>query len=270
MSKQKLGPRHINLEEILSAKYPNGVPKWLTWTLGKIMRVGVLNEYINHTEHDGWRFSKEVMKQMRINVEVEGLENVPADGTLYTFASNHPLGGADGIILSGIIGEKFGDIAVPVNDFLMAIKPMRTMWIPINKVGGQARELAGMLDEAFKSNKQMLIFPAGLCSRIIDGRIQDIAWTKTFITKSKSTGRAIVPVHFEGRNSGLFYRTAQLCKKLGIKFNLAMILLPSEFVKASGKTFKVKFGKPIPPEKLDSSRTPAEWAAEIRNQVYNL
>ena len=45
-----------------------------------------------------------------------------ADGTLYTFASNHPLGAVDGVALCGLISRQFGSVKMPVNDFLLYLK----------------------------------------------------------------------------------------------------------------------------------------------------
>ena len=37
-----------------------------------------------------------------------------------------------------------------------------------------------------------------------------------------------------------------------------------------GKTFHVKIGKPIPWQTFDKSKTPAEWAEYVKEQVYLL
>jgi hypothetical protein len=58
--------------------------------------------------------------------------------------------------------------------------------------------------------------------------------------------------------------------KLGIKFNIEMALLVRELRKQMHKTIKITIGKPISYESLDGSKTPYEWAQEIRNKVYNL
>ena len=116
----------------------------------------------------------------------------------------------------------------------------------------------------------MLIFPAGLCSRKIDGKIQDIAWGKSFVKKSRDSGRDIVPIHFEGENSKRFYRIASWQKKLGLKFNFAMMLLPDEMYRSTGRKYRITFGKPIPIASLDKSKSDFEWAQEIRKTVYEL
>ena len=114
------------------------------------------------------------------------------------------------------------------------------------------------------------MFPAGLCSRRINGQIHDLPWQKTFITKSVETQRDIVPIRFNGRNSDFFYRIANVGKRLGLKFNIAMLYLVDELYKNRGKTFDVTIGKPIPYSTFDKSRKPQEWAAYVEDIVYKL
>lgn len=116
----------------------------------------------------------------------------------------------------------------------------------------------------------MLMFPAGLCSRKINGEIRDLPWKKTFITKSVETHRDIVPIHFSGENSNRFYRIANICKRLGIKFNIAMLFLVDEMYKNVHKTFRVTIGEPIPWQTFDSSKNAAQWAAHVQDIVYQL
>ena len=196
-----------------------------------------------------------------------------------TFVSNHPLGGVDGIALAGIIGRKYdGKIKLMVNDFLMHLGGLAPLCIPVNakirkkgqEIGTQNRDLPRLTNEIFGSDNQVLMFPAGLCSRKIEGRIQDLVWSKVFVAKSVEHHRDIVPVHFIGENSGRFYRVANLSSILRLKFNIAMAFLPDELYRAQGKTFRIVFGKPIPWQSFDKSRSPKEWAQEVRSAVYSL
>ena len=57
-----------------------------------------------------------------MTLQIEGLENLPDkdDGKLYTFVSNHPLGGQDGVALGSIIGKHYdGRFRYLVNDLLL-------------------------------------------------------------------------------------------------------------------------------------------------------
>lgn len=259
----------INLEEMISQKSGGKkLPAFVIRLLKRFLRLDYINRFCKEGKM-GIDFCTGTIEYMGVTLKVEGLENVPKDGR-YAFVSNHPLGGIDGVALGGIIGTNFGSVKMLVNDFLMALPGLRPLCIPVNKTGGQARNLPVLVNQAFDSQEQMLLFPAGLCSRLIDGKVQDIAWSKTFISQSVRTQRDIVPIHFIGENSKRFYRIARLCKILHLKFNLAMAFLPDELYKGQGKTFTIKFGKPIPYTHFDKSRTPLQWAQCVREEVYKL
>lgn len=258
----------LDIESIVASK-GGKLPRFVTSFLRRLLHLDFLNTYFVQG-YEGVDFCVHAMEFLDVKLDVEGLENVPADGR-YTFVSNHPLGGIDGVALGGIVGQNFGGkVKYLVNDFLMLVKGLAPICVGINKTGGQGRDLPRLIDEAFRSDNQMVLFPAGLCSRKIDGKVQDLKWTKAFVTKSIQTGRDIVPVHFIAENSPRFYRVANLCKRLKLKFNIAMAFLPDEMCRQQHKTFKVVFGKPVPYSSLDSSKTAVEWAQVIRKKVYEL
>ena len=152
----------------------------------------------------------------------------------------------------------------------MNLPGLAPLCIPINKTGNQSRNFPAMVEQGFKSDNHMLMFPAGICSRRHNGTIRDIAWKKTFITKSVEYKRDIVPIHFSGRNSDFFYRLANFSDKYVRKVNIAMLFLADEMYKNVHKTFDVTIGKPIPWQTFDKSRTPAQWAQYVKDIVYDL
>ena len=128
-----------------------------------------------------------------------------------------PLGGIDGVALGSVIGEHYdSNFRYLVNDLLMNLPGLAPLCIAINKTGQQSRNFPAMVEEGFKGNNHILMFPAGLCSRKTNGVVRDLEWKKTFITKSVDTQRDIVPIHFEGTNSPFFYRLANICKMLHV------------------------------------------------------
>ena len=204
------------------------------------------------------------------NIVVKGEENLPKEG-LYTFVSNHPLGGQDGVALGYILGSFYnGKVKYMVNDLLMNLQGLAPLCIPINKTGKQAKDFPRMVEAGFASDDQLIMFPAGLCSRRQNGVIRDLDWKKTFVVKSVQAHRDVVPIHFEGRNSNFFYNLANICKFLGIKVNIAMLYLADEMLKNRHKTFTVTIGKPISWQTFDKSKTPTEWAAYVKDIVYKL
>ena len=268
----------IDLEQVVKAKAGKKAkyfPKFLIGWLKKFVHQDFLNEFLKHG-YVGVEFCEKTIDYLGVTLQIEGLGNLPEmedgdEAKRYTFVSNHPLGAIDGVTLCGVLGRKYnGQVTCLMNDFLMYLEGLRPFAVPINKTGSQSRDLPRKVNEAFGSRKQMLMFPAGKCSRKIDGKIQDVEWTKTFITKSIATRRDIVPIHFIGENSKRFYRIARICKFLRVKFNVAMMFLPDEMYRSRGNSYRVIIGKPIPYETFDKSRTHAEWAQWVREKVYEL
>ncbi|MCI6463343.1 MAG: glycerol acyltransferase [Prevotella sp.] len=267
----------IDIDKILHDKMGDKaglVPRFLVKWLKGIVHEDEVNRYLwESRDKQGTDWLEECVRYLRMTLEIEGAENLPPkdDGRLYTFVSNHPLGGADGVALGAVIGRHYdGKFRYLVNDLLMNLPGLAPVCIPINKTGKQGRDFPRMVEAGFRSDNHMLMFPAGLCSRKINGEIHDLPWKKTFIAKSVEYQRDVVPIHFGGRNSDKFYRIANICKALNLKFNVAMLFLVDEMYKNVDKTFRVSIGKPIPWQTFDKSRTPAEWAQYVEDIVYTL
>lgn len=273
----QLTEQTIDVDRLLSSKMgekAKRVPRFLVRWLKGILHQDELNDFLwNERDKVGTPWLKLALKYLNNEVCVHGRENLPAadDPRRYTFVSNHPLGGIDGVAIGSVIGEHYNDnFRYLVNDLLMNLPGLAPLCIPINKTGRQSRDFPKMVEAGFASDHHMLLFPAGLCSRKIKGEIHDLPWTKTFIVKSVQTKRDVVPMFFSGQNSNRFYRIANLCKMLGLKFNFAMLFLSDEMFKNQGKTFDLYIGKPIPWQTFDKSRTPVQWAQWVQQEVYKL
>ena len=266
----------IDIEKILKDKMgakAKFVPGFLVRWLKRIVHQDQINAFLwESRDKTGVEWLEACVEYLDIKLEVEGKENLPApdDKRLYTFVSNHPLGGQDGVALGAVIGRHYdGRFRYLVNDLLMNLPGLAPLCIPINKTGSQSRNFPAMVKAGFESDNHMLMFPAGLCSRKRNGVISDIPWTKTFVSKSVEYQRDVVPIHFSGQNSNFFYRLANFSDKC-LPFNLAMLYLVDEMYKNVHKTFQIKIGKPIPWQTFDKSKTPVEWAQFVRDQVYQL
>lgn len=267
----------IDIDNILRSKMGTKmkfVPCPLVSWLKHIIHQDEVNKYLWESRHlVGTDWLEECVRYLDMTLQVVGEENLPDknDGRLYTFVSNHPLGGEDGVALGALIGRHYDSkFRYLVNDLLMNLPGLAPLCIPINKTGNQSRNFPAMVEAGFQSQNHMLMFPAGICSRRQkDGSIRDIAWKKTFITKSVQYQRDVVPIHFGGCNSNFFYRLANFSDK-HLPFNLAMLFLVDEMYKNVHKTFRVAIGKPIPWQTFDKSKTPAQWAQYVQNKVYEL
>lgn len=268
------GIPQIDVKQVLQQKAPSAagkIPAFLVNYLVRTIHQEELNDILTrYHDKEGVAFMQELIGYFDLTLQLVNEENIPAEGR-YIFASNHPLGGLDGICLSAVIGARYdGKIRYLVNDLLLYLSNLKSIFVPVNKHGAQGKENARLIEEAYASDNQIVTFPAGLCSRKRSGTIRDMEWKKSFIQKAVRYRRDIVPVYFEGRNSDFFYRLANFRKRLGIKMNYEMIYLPDEMFRCKHSTFRIHFGKPVPWQTFDNSRTPVEWAGWMKDIVYNL
>lgn len=251
------------------------IPGFLISALERMVHQRELNEVLDSVRpSQGTEFARKTYDYFDLTLESRGEENIPDEGR-FIFASNHPLGGLDGIGLIKVLGRRYGDdgLRFLVNDMLMNVEPLRPVFLPINKYGSQGRAAASAIASAYASDVQMLIFPAGLVSRLQPGgAIEDLTWQKSFVQKAVEYRRDIIPVRFEGRNRMRFYRTARWRKLLGLKVNIEQAMLPAELCASRGKKFRVTFGRPIGWQeisaRLAAGETPAQIAASIRALIY--
>jgi len=246
------------------------MPGFVVSFLKKLVHEDEINRIIyDYRDRYGLDFVRSILDDMKVTYSMEGLERVPVEGR-YIFASNHPLGGFDGLVLMDAIGTVFPEIRFIVNDLLLNIKNFTPIFVPVNKHGLQPAEYARKIDETYSSDAQVLYFPAGLCSRKIRGKIVDLKWNKSFIQKAIQHRRDIVPIYFEGRNSNFFYNLANIRKKLRIRANLEMTFLVDEFFKQKGRHLRLKFGTPLAFTIFDKSKDINIWTEIIREKVYSM
>ncbi len=263
----------IQIDEIFKAKNP-GLYKWLPGIvlryIKKVVHENDINAVMAKNGHlQGLEFVNALIAEFGVEVELKGEENIPVDRPVI-FASNHPLGGLDGIAFMYALGKYRSDIRFLVNDLLTNIKNFEPMFIPVNKHGSNSREVTRLIEDTYAGEHAVLVFPAGLVSRKQPQGIMDLEWHKSFIRKSKKYQKDVVPVFIEGKNSEFFYNLANFRKKLGVKANIEMFYLPDEMFSQRGKKVTIHVGKPISYQYFDQSKSEKEWAEEVKRQVYQL
>lgn len=270
---QSVKKTYIDVEHVVKMKAPSlgkKIPSFLYSLLKRIIHQDDLNHVLISNEGKiGLEFADAVIKDLSGGIEIRGLDKIPLDGR-YIFASNHPLGGLDGIALLSALGSHFGDdVRFVVNDLLMHVKPLAPLFIPINKHGAQSKDHLSSLNEALESNLQLAIFPAGLVSRLHDdGKVVDLDWKKAFVAQAIKYKRDIIPVYFEAENSKFFYKFSYWRKKMNIKVNIDMLFLPRELFNKHNQKFIIHFGDPISYKDLESERSHKQWADEIKKRIY--
>jgi 1-acyl-sn-glycerol-3-phosphate acyltransferase len=263
----------IDVEKVLYSKNPalgKIVPSFVINYLKRIIHQDELNAFLKENGHL-WdsEFIEAGLKFLNTKYKVHGVENIPEKGR-YIFVSNHPLGGLDGLVFIYELSKHFTDIKFPVNDILMNIENLSGIFLPVNKHGAQGRLAVKRIDETYASDSQILYFPAGLCSRRSRGEIRDLKWHKSFISKAIQHRRDIVPAYFSGRNSDFFYNLAKIRNFFGLKANIEMLYLPDEMFRQKDKEIQLIFGKSIPWQTFNQTKSPAEWAEWVKAKTYDL
>ena len=263
----------INVEKILKTKAPSlykKMPRFLVRYFTKVLHQDEVNSDLQKISDlvGVPKFHKHLAIN-NIEIDYHGKENVPSDGR-FIFVSNHPFGGPDGIMIVSAVGKMFPKTKLMVNDLLMYLPDIEDVFIPINRFGRNKHEYVDTLEKSMNSDYQIIIFPAGLVSRKIKGKIVDLEWKKSFVSYAKRYQRDIIPVFISGQNSNFFYNLANWRKRLGIKVNIEQLYLVDELYKHKNESVSMYFGKPIKYTDLSKDKTDAEWAQEIKQIVYSL
>lgn len=265
--------KFIDIRNVIHSKSPK-LAKWIPKPLIKYLQRTIHEDEINRIMikfHDltGLDFVDALIEELGVEVRLDGENNIPIDESV-VFVANHPLGGLDGIAFMHAIGRYRRDVKFLVNDILLNIKNLEPLFIPVNKVGNQGKNYIKAIDTAYSNDDALLVFPAGLVSRKIKGKITDLEWKKSFISRSKKYKKNIVPVYIEGRNSNFFYNLANIRKKIGIKANIEMLYLPDEMFLQKGQMVNITIGETIPYTYFDKAKSEQDWADEVKNLVYLL
>ncbi|MEG0518023.1 MAG: 1-acyl-sn-glycerol-3-phosphate acyltransferase [Bacteroidales bacterium] len=269
----------INIKKVIeskSSKLAKYTPNFIIHAIRKIIHEDEINFILKtHGHKTGVEFAAGCLDTLHVscNVTYTNPESLQKQQR-YIFVSNHPLGGLDGLVIINELGKKFGDIKFVVNDLLMNIKPLKPIFVPVNKVGKMSKQHAELIESAYAGSGQILYFPAGLCSRLTHKQITDPPWSRNFLKQALRYNRPIVPMFFSGRNSGFFYKLAQLRKFLKLSFNLEMMFLPDEMFKQKNSIFDVVIGAAIPIEsirsRIEQGTSLQQICEEIRKQTYDL
>ncbi len=264
--------KFIDIDKIIKSKNATLykiIPRFLINYLKRITHQNEINGVINRNrDYYDYVFARRLIQEFNLKINIAGEENIK-NTKRPIIASNHPLGGLDGIALLAYNGYYHGAKAVS-NDLLMNIENLKNLFLPINKHGKNAKSYIAVLNESFDSDEAVIFFPAGLVSRKKKGVIKDLEWKKTFVQRAKKHKRDVIPTFIDGHNSHFFYNLANFRKKLGIKANIEMLYLVDEMYKQKNSKITITYGKPIPYFVFDNSKNDQQWAQDIKEHVYEL
>lgn len=262
----------LDIDEILGPEMAAKIPGFVKRFLKKRLHFKEINDCIMKADHyAGAGFFDEALNYIGITYRTRGEENIDVSKK-YIFVCNHPLGGPEALIIGSVFTRIYGDgFKVPANQILYNMKPLQEFFVPVKvSASRQNRDIADRFTTMFESDSQILVFPAGLCARTFKGVITEMPWKKMFVTQARKYERDVVPVHISGHNSKWYFFLSWLSRTLKLKFNIGMLFLVDELFNQAGKEFVITFGKPVPYETFDSSRTDLQWAEEMKNTVRKL
>jgi 1-acyl-sn-glycerol-3-phosphate acyltransferase len=264
--------KFIDVEKILKEKaykLYRWLPRFAINWLKKKLHEDDINAAMVHLKDDvGLEFNRRGLEKLGAKVESVHPELVPKSGSI-VIVSNHPLGGLDGMALIKAVGEVRPDVRFFVNDVLKNLKNYGEIFVAVNKLGASSASSLRVMEEVFRTESALLLFPAGLVSRKQNGLVRDLEWRKSYITQAIDHKRMIQPVFIEGENSKFFYNFAMWRKRLGIKANIEMLFLPDEMFKARKETIKIHFSKPFDSAILTDTKTHKEWSKLVYQYIYS-
>lgn len=219
---------------------------------------------------DGESFSSDVLDVLKIRTEVADtdLARIPATGPLIV-AANHPLGGADGLLLLDIVRRRRTDLRLLANSWLAKLPELAPVVIPVDVFDTKSAANASALRTAARWVRDggcLLTFPAGEVSRLRLRRreVSDGPWSPSLSVLSRLGNAPVVPLHFADANSWLFQTLGQLHAVL------RTVMLPRELLRKRDSTVRVRIGTPIDPPRLARFASDLEASAFVRACSYLL
>lgn len=263
----------MDIDKIIGEKNPKllkWLPNFILNYIKKIVHQKEINTILTETKDlDAFEFCNEILNRFNIKIETVGKENIPLTGG-GIFAANHPLGGLDALAIVTEVAPIRPDVKFVVNDILMHLKSLSSLFVGVNKHGTNSKASLQDLNNTFNSDQAIFVFPSGLVSRKKKGKVEDLKWKKTFISRSKKFKKDIIPVFLDGELSDFFYNLSNFRERIGIKANIEMLYLVNEMFKLKNNTYRLYFGKPISFETFDQTKSDIQWADYVKQKVYKL
>jgi putative hemolysin len=257
----------LSIKEKIPSTYKK-LPNYVFRLIERIILQDEMNSIIQQSSHlQGIDMVNWILRFFGIKVKVQGQHLIPINGR-NIFPANHPTGGLDGLSVITEIAKIDTNTKFIVNDLLRVVKGLESLCIYIARFGNINRRDAKSINEAFSSDINIILHPAGSVSKRNPLKICDLEWNKFFIRKAIQFERNVIPIHIKGCNSNFFYNIATIRKLFFIQSNFEMFLLPREMFNKKGHTIRITFGKPIPYNTFDTTKTNFEWAQKVREYVY--
>ena len=256
----------------LNEKLPKFVNRFFIKMLQKLFHEKTFND-INRQNH--WQknldFADSMIELLGIHymVEPNELNNIPSVGRVLVIA-NHITGASDAFTMVQLIANARENkkVKVMVNGMLMGMEQAQDLLIPVDNISGSiTKKSFQAINAALQNEEAVIIFPAGIVSRLSWKGIRDLPWKPSFLKIARKNHAPILPIRIEARNSILFYIVSLI---LPMKFS--GLMLPREFATAGElPPLRYHIGKVIPPASFaDKSISVNKYVEMFYEHLYNL
>jgi len=237
----------------------------------RVLKIKALNTiHANVKDKSGDDFFASLLEEFHFNYSIsdQDLKKIPKEGSFIT-VSNHPLGGADGILLLRLLTEIRPDFKITGNFILHKIKPIIPFVIAVNPFDrdhkGAKRKMGAtqLALNHIESGGPLGFFPAGQVStKKENGIYQDREWSRGAIRIIQKSQVPVIPIYFHARNSKKFY----FFSKISGLFRSAM--LPGELANKNKHRIDVKIGNLITVEELNTYANVLDLRKFLREKTY--
>ncbi|MDP2888168.1 MAG: GNAT family N-acyltransferase [Bacteroidota bacterium] len=238
-----------------------------------MLRFDKLNRVYNKIgAKKGLEFVEELLAILSINYEFDSevlLKRIPKSGPCI-LVSNHPFGGLESILLIKILSPLRTDIKIVSTQLLQRIDPISEFFLeedPFRKTADKRAIAIGQeqASEHLGNGGILCVFPAGDVSQFDDFMVlSDKQWQYTALKFIKQQKVPVVPVHFQGNNSRLFYMLGR------IHSSLSQMKLPTEILYQRKKAVKIRIGYSITVSEQDKFADIYQYGRFLRARTYCL
>lgn len=264
----------ISIETVVSERFPDLETKRPLFrkTLIRFLRFLCHEREFKQFETDyphleGFDFVEQVLKRFEFSYRVKDSElaRIPSSGRVVIIA-NHPIGSLDGLALLKMVGEIRPDVRVVANELLYALKPLRSLLLPVDNLTNRSRkQQLKMLKSFLDEEGAIIIFPAGEVSRMGPTGVKDGRWNSGFLRIAASRKAPILPMFVDGRNSIFFYSLSLLAKPI------SSFWLIREMFKQANNHIDISVGHMVYPEQYElPDLNPNAVAKLFKKHVYRL
>lgn len=238
------------------------IEKLLENILGKTRALKIIEDY---KDLDSRKFIEHVFDEfdMSYSVSDKDFSKIPSEGRVIIYA-NHPQGMLDGLLLLKLILRVRKDVKILAYETLNQIPQLKKFFIPIQLSALLAKEPLTEAVNHLKNEGALIIFPAGVVSRLNINGIVDGRWGRGVSFLAEKSSSDILPVFINGKNSPLFYFVSLLNK------NLSTSLLIHELFNKKGKTIELKIGNPFSGEVLKNFDNKKYAVKILKKHLYRI